>query len=77
MNWWHGPNSFIKKAYRIILTNVASHLTDGVIFTLVTTLASLIFPATAAVTIGLLAGFVSSLAVSHYFGQWLDPEYKS
>jgi hypothetical protein len=77
MNWWHGPNSYIKKAFAIIATNVVSHITEGVICSLVASLAVNILPATAALAIGLVTGFVASLAVSHYMGRWLDPKYKS
>jgi hypothetical protein len=77
MNWWHGPNSYIKRAFGIIATNAISHLTEGIAITIVTALASLILPATAAVTIGIVTGFFVSLIASHYVGLWFDPEYKS
>lgn len=73
MNWCRGPDSYFRRAIRIIVTNVATHFTEGFITTLFTLLASFIFSATAAATIGLVSGFLASLAVAHYLGEYMDP----
>jgi hypothetical protein len=77
MNWWHGPNSYIKRALLIIGTNIVSHLAEAALLSLATTLALLIFPATAAATIGIVAGFIASLIASYLMAKKFDPDYKS